>query len=529
MSRLPPRWTALALSLAAGLAAGFAHPPFGLLPGLLGFGLLMRLVDGAAEARPLRSAFWRGWLSGVGYFAVGVWWVTEPFQVDPGQTWMAPFALVFLAGGLALFWGAAAMLYRWSRPRGVLRVIAFAGAISALEWTRGHVLTGFPWNLPGEAWAAGSPPSQAAATVGAYGLTWLTVALAATPALALDRAQERDGGLLRRLAPLAIAAAGVAVLYGAGAWRLNHARPLAEPQPVIRIVQANIDQKDKWRPENLPQIVSLYASLSQSPARQTPAAVIWPEGALPAVINDLLAPGSPYVGLLAEALKPGQTLMMGANRAGRGSDGQTQYYNSLVALRRDASGLVVTGTYDKWRLVPFGEFMPAGELASRWGVRSLVHMPDDFTPGPFPQPMAPQGLPAVQPLICYEALFPGLAAKAVRSTGQRPRWIVNVSNDAWFGVTSGPLQHLNMARYRAIEEGLPVIRATPTGESAVIDSFGRIRPTDRLGLGEMGTIDAPLPPRLRATLYGRFAETAFSCMLSLSALCVCATRFVRRR
>jgi apolipoprotein N-acyltransferase len=525
MSRLPPRWTALALSLAAGLAAGFAHPPFGFLPGLLGFALLMRLVDDAAEARPLRSAFWRGWLAGVGYFAVGVWWVTEPFQVDPSQTWMAPFALILLAGGLALFWGGAAALYRWSRPGGVLRGFVFAGALSALEWARGHVLTGFPWNLPGEAWAAGSPPSQAAAVVGAYGLTWLTVSLAATPALAFDRGTGR----LRRLAPLAVAAAGLAALYGAGAWRLQHARPLAEPQPVVRIVQADIDQKDKWRPENLPQIVSLYASLSQAPAKQAPAVVIWPEGALPAVINDLLTPGSPYVELIAEALEPGQTLMMGANRAALGAAGQTQYFNSLVALRRDGAGLAVSGAYDKWRLVPFGEFLPAGELASQWGVRSLVHMPDDFTPGPFPRPMTVRGLPTVQPLICYEALFPGLSAKAAKAVGLRPRWIVNVSNDAWFGATSGPLQHLNMARYRAIEEGLPVIRATPTGVSAIIDPFGRIRSTDRLGLGEMGTIDAPLPRRLRATLYSRFAETAFGCMLAFSALCVCATRFVRRR
>jgi apolipoprotein N-acyltransferase len=521
----PSRWTAIALSLVAGLAAGLAFPPFGVLPGLLGFGLMMALAEAADPARPLRSAFFRGWLAGVGYFAVGVWWVTEPFQIDPAQTWMAPFALIFLAGGLALFWGAAAALYRWSRPRGVLRVAAFAGAVGALEWARGHVLTGFPWNLPGEAWAAGSAPSQAAAAIGAYGLTWVTVALAALPALALDRRL----GKARRAAALCIAVAGVATLYGAGAWRLSHARVLDEPRPLVRIVQANIDQKEKWRPENLPQIVATYAALSQAPATASPDVVIWPEGALPAVINDLLIPGSPYAELLASALQPGQTLMMGANRAGPGPDDRTLYYNSLVALRRDGDGLVVTATYDKWRLVPFGEFLPAGDLASRIGLRSLVHMPEDFSAGDFPRPITPAGLPPAQPLICYEALFPRLTAEAGSAAGIRPRWIVNVSNDAWFGYTSGPLQHLNMARYRAIEEGLPIVRATPTGVSAIIDAFGRISPEAQLGLGKLGTIEAPLPPRLQPTLYSLFAETAFGGMLLLSALCMGATRFARLR
>jgi len=518
----PPRWAAALLALASGLAAGLAHPPFGLLPGLLGFGLMMRLVDEAAPARPLRSAFLRGWLAGVGYFATGVWWVTEPFQVDPGQTWMAPFALVFMAAGLALFWGAAAALYRWSRPRGFGRVIAFAGALATLEWARGHVLTGFPWNLPGEAWPAGSPPSQAAAVMGVYGLTWLTVLLAAIPALAFDAAPRA-----RRAVAVGLAVLGTAALYAGGALRLAHARPLDEPRPVIRIVQANIDQKEKWRPENLSQVVATYTALSRAPAQVSPDVVIWPEGALPAVINDLLAPGSPYVGLIADALEPGQTLMMGANRAEAGPNGQDRYFNSLIAMRRDAEGLRVTGIYDKWRLVPFGEFLPLGKIASQIGLRSLVRMPDDFTGGAFPRPLTPDGLPPVQPLICYEALFPRITAKAGEAAGIRPRWIVNVSNDAWFGFTSGPLQHLNMAAYRAIEEGLPMVRATPTGVSAVIDAFGRIAPKSRLELGKMGIIDASLPPRLQATLYSRFAECVFGVMLLFSALCMGATRFAK--
>jgi apolipoprotein N-acyltransferase len=509
----------------AGLAAAAAHPPFGLLPGLLAYGLMMRLADGARPERPLRSAFLRGWLVGVGYFGLSIWWVVEPFQVEPDLAWMAPFALVMMAGGLALFWGLGFLVYRAGGPRGFGRALVFAGALSAVEWLRGHVLGGFPWDLPGESWRAGSAPSQAAAVVGAYGLTWITVALGALPALAFDKAASP----LRRGLALAAAVLGVGLLYAGGAARLALARPLAEPPVQIRVVQANIDQKEKWRSENLGLVFDAYARLTVAPASTPPRVVIWPEGALPAVIDDLLAPGSPYVGRLQAALAPGQTLLMGANRAGRGRGGKVEYFNSLIALRREDAGLSVTGIYDKRQLVPFGEFMPLGDLASKIGLRSLVHMPEDFTAGPEPRPITPAGLPPVQPLICYEALFPHVTSGAAARAGFRPAWIVNVSNDAWFGVTSGPWQHLNMASYRAIEEGLPVVRATPTGVSAVIDAFGRSASIMRLEMGKTGQIDARLPPRLQATLYSRFAETFFFVMLLVSALILGAIRIAARR
>lgn len=523
LKRPSPAVTARLGALAAGLAAGLAHPPFGLLPGLLGYAVLLRLVEEDGP-RPLRSAFFRGWLAGVGYFAISVWWVVEAFLVDAAaHGWMAPFALMFMAAGLALFWGVALLLYRLIAPPGVLRVLAFAGSLAALEWLRGHILTGFPWNLPGEAWRAGSAPSQAAALVGAYGLTWITLAVAAAPAVLFDKAPRG-----RRAATLGAALAGLAALYGFGAARLAQA-PEPDPRaPAIRIVQANIDQKEKWRPENLDLIFDTYVALTDRPSDRPAELVIWPEGALPAVINDLLAPGSPYVGRLAAALQPGQTVLMGANRAGLGAEGGVDYFNSLVAIRRDVDGLRVTGVYDKHRLVPFGEYLPLGDLATRLGIRSLVHMPEDFTAGPPPKPIAGPGLPAVQPLICYEALFPGFTRAASRRAGVRPEWILNVSNDAWFGVTSGPLQHLNLASYRAIEEGLPIVRSTPTGVSAVIDAYGRSRPQDRLGLGQLGVIDARLQPKAPPTPYNRHGDAGFAFMLLVS-ITSCALARVRRR
>ena len=513
MTRTTSPWTARLGALTAGLAAALAHPPFGLLPGLLGYALMLGLLDRPGP-RPLRSAFFRGWLAGVGYFAIGCWWIVEPFFVDAkNQAWMAPIALPLMAGGLALFWGAAGLLYRRLAPKGWPRVLVFAGALALTEWLRGHVLTGFPWDLPGETWRAGSAPSQAASAVGAYGLSWITLLLASAPALLAAEWRGRA-----KAATAALIAAGVAGLYGFGAARLRSATPAAPGAPLIRVVQADIDQKDKWRPENLPMIFDTYVGLTQRPSAARLDIVIWPEGALPAIIDELVAPGSPYAPRLRDAIAPGQTLVMGANREQPKPDGGMAYFNSLVAFRREPEGFRVTAVYDKYRLVPFGEYMPLGELAAKVGFRSLVHMPDDFTGGPPPRPVAPEGVPPVQPLICYEALFPGFTRGGALRAHLRPGWILNISNDAWFGRTSGPLQHLNLASYRAIEEGLPIVRATPTGVSAVIDSFGRIVPGARLGLGDTGVIDARLPPALAPTLFERWGDLPFWGLVVLSGL-----------
>lgn len=495
-----------------------------MLPGLLGYGLMMLMAE-TTGSRPRRSAFFRGWLAGVGYFSVSVWWITEAFLVDAAaHGWMAPFALLLMSGGLALFWGLAALLYRLADVSGPGRVLVFAGCLALLEWVRGHIFTGFPWNLPGETWRAGGAVSQFASVIGSYGLSWLTIAIGAAAATLLDTT-----GRLRRFTPPILAALVVAALFGFGAARLAAAPAVAADAPLVRIVQANIDQKEKWRPENLDAIVDTYTALSRGkPGQPTPQILVWPEGALPAVIDNLLAPGSPYVARITAAIAPGQTLLLGANRAGFGEAGGIDYFNSLIALRHNEAGLEITGIYDKHRLVPFGEFLPFGDLATKLGIRSLVHMPEDFTAGPDPRPMIAKGLPPVQPLICYEALFPRFVENAAARAGQRPQWLLNVSNDAWFGATSGPWQHLNIASYRAIETGLPIVRATPTGVSAVIDAQGRIAPGAKLGLGVAGAIDARLPPARAKTAYYDAGETAFAIMLLVS-LVIIGLRHSRRR
>lgn len=521
MNWLTSPWAARVACLVAGFAAGLAHPPFGAILGLLGYAVLLLRLDAAAS---LRSAFFRGWLTGVGYFAVGVWWIVEPFMVDARhQAWMAPFALILLAGGLALFWGLAALAYRATQSRGpwtrgLWRALAFAGCLAGAEWLRGHVATGFPWDLPGETWRAGSAPSQWAALVGAYGLTWITVALSAAPAVLLDDSPRRG-----RFIAAGLMAASLAGLYAVGQLRLVGAPEPALNAPLVRIVQADIDQKDKWRPEKFDEVFDTYLELTRRPGQ--PATIIWPEGALPAVINDVLAPEQPYAARLAQALPQDGVLLMGANRAEIRGDRSVAYYNSMLALRRRGAGLVFAGAYDKHRLVPFGEYLPAGDFATRSGLRSFVHMPDDFTAGGPPKPMRIAGLAPFQPLICYEALFPGFTREAAARARLRPDFILNASNDSWFGKTSGPVQHLNMASYRAIEEGLPLVRATPTGVSAVIDAYGRMNAV--LGPGALGVIDAPLPPALRPTMYSRLGEAVFLVLMLLSLSLALASR-VRR-
>jgi len=515
--RPPTRLIAAGLAILAGLAPAFAFPPFGVLPGLVGFALMMALFDRADAGRPLRSAFWRGWLAGTAFFAVSTWWVYQAFQVDAAdQGWMAPIAVALLASGLGLIWGAAGLTYRAIAPRGIARVLVFAGVMAAFEWVRGHLLTGFPWDLPGESWAAGSPISQAAAVVGAYGLTWITIAAAATPALLLDAGARVRGGL-------ACLAAGLVLggLYAAGAARLSHPAPPDPNAPMVRIVQADLPEVDHYDAVSYAATVHTLLGLTAQPAARRPDIVVWPERAIPGDFDSYLKLGTWTHDAITAALQPGQILMTGGYRSAVAPPGADApdglvYFNSLLAIRRAPQGIEPLALYDKHRLVPFGEYMPLARYLRPLHIEELVHIGDGFSHGPRPRAIDLDSAPPVQPLICYEALYPGFTREGTIASGVRPAWIVNVSDDAWFGGTYGPVQHLNLASYRAIEEGLPIIRATPTGVSAVVDAYGRSPPPLRLAQGRAGVIDAPLPPALGPTAFDRWGETPFALMLLVS-------------
>ncbi len=527
------------LALVAGAAAALAQPPFGLLPGLMGYGLLLYVLDASPAARPLRAAFFRGWTAGFGYLLISVWWIAEAFLVDAAERgWQGPFAVALTAGGIGVFWGGAGLTYKWLTQRAfgrAFRILIFAAVLSLFEWLRGHVLTGFPWDLPGETWRAGSAMSQTASLVGAYGLTFITVALGASagvlapshdssvgpgrvPGIHGATSEGPSGRSTSRHGPpeqvrrkrkergarflvLTLVAATLASLWGFGAWRLSQPSP-HDTALRLRVVQPGLGEEATWTTPILIARYQRFMDLTSRPAAPPPDVVVWPEGAIPYLFNDYLAPGTWTLQALEQALRPGEILLAGGTRSAPEPDGP-RYYNTMLALRRTADGLTTLASYDKYRLVPFGEFVPLAPLFDRVGLKPLVQVGEPFTSGPRPAPLDIDGLPRVQPLICYEILFPGLAT----DHGRRAAWIVNVSDDAWYGRTSGPLQHLNMAGYRAIEQGLPIVRSTPTGVSAIIDGYGRTRAS--LGLGQAGVIDGLLPAALPPTLYSKWGETPF--------------------
>ena len=498
-------WRRWASSFALGALAAAAQPPVHLIPVLIvSFAGLVRLLDGAPRGR---VAFAVGWWFGAGYFAAGLYWVSYALLVDAARfAWLIPPALLALSFGLGLFVGAAAWLARRIAAEGIWRVAARAGSWVLLEWARGVVLTGFPWNPVGNVWVAALPVLQAASWIGVYGLSLLTVFAAAAPAVLAGPAPARTrwAGALPGLALLAGPAA-------AGTARLSGDAGKTVPGVTLRIVQPDIAQQDKWRPDVRAANFALHLRLSGPRGGGTATHVVWPETAAPfSVATDLRGRD-----LLRAAVPPGGLLLTGAPRFRAENGRVVQIWNGLAAV--DDRGETVA-LYDKHHLVPFGEYTPFRDILplEKITVGSL-----DFSAGPGPATLRLPGLPPVSPLICYEAIFPG----AVTVPGDRAAWLLNITNDAWFGISAGPHQHLASARLRAVEEGLPLVRAANTGISAVVDPYGR--DVARLALGVRGVIDSALPLALPPTPFSRYGN-AVPLALALLFLGVSAL-FARKR
>lgn len=468
----------VAAVLGGALATGQA--PLGFWPvALFALSALIALV--AAEAGVRRAAL-LGWLGGAGYFAGAMFWIVEPFLVDAAQYgWMAPFGLFFMAFGMALFWMAAAGTAAWlARERGrVWRAAAFAVTLSGVELARGYVLTGLPWALIGHIWI-GTPVMQAAAWIGPVGLTLMTVLAAALPVAA-------RGARLQVLGA-AVATGLIAAVWAGGAARLAAPEPVAAEAPMLRLVQPNAAQHLKWREDMARLFFDRQIAQTAEPAARRPDLVIWPETSVPWLLN---RPG-PVLEIIAEAAG-GAPVALGIQR----SDG-FRYFNSLAVI--DATGTPVA-VYDKFHLVPFGEYTPFGDFLADLGVTAFAAREGNgYTPGPGAAVIDLGPLGKVQPLICYEAVFP----QDLRAAPERPDWLLQVTNDGWFGQVAGPFQHLAQARLRAVEQGLPLIRAANTGVSAVIDAKGRV--LQSLPLGAVGIIDAALPTAMPATPYARWGD-----------------------
>ena len=503
------------LAFLAGAASTLALPPLEVWPALfLTFPVIVWTIDGATGRwNGVAAAAAAGWCFGFGYFLCGLYWVGSAFLVDADIFgWMMPFAVTALPAGLALFTAFGFALARLLWTRGALRILTLAAALTLAEWLRGHVLTGFPWNAFGYALAGPLVLAQGAALVGLWGLTFIAVSVFASPAtLADDRADTPR--------PWLAPAAAIAVLAGLAIY--GTARLSATPTQFVagvhlRIMQPNIPQDQRFNYSAKADVMGRYLALSSRRA-VPPAAglagvthLIWPESAFPFFLTrepDALA-------AIAELLPPGTVLITGAARYAEAESKprRIRAFNSVYVIDHEG---IIRATYDKIHLVPFGEFLPLRSLLERLGLEQLVRVPGGFLAGARRDSIATPGAPSFVPLVCYEIIFPQDAVPQ----GERPGWLLNVTNDGWFGASAGPFQHLLQARMRAIEEGLPLVRAANTGISAVVDPLGRI--VAALPLASEGVLDAKLPERMAAPLYaltGDRVVAAIVCVIMIFAL-----------
>jgi apolipoprotein N-acyltransferase len=490
-----------ALSFLLGAALTLTMPPIGCFP------LLLVSVPGlvflSLNAPTRWKSFLTGWAFGAGYFIFGLYWISAALFVDIAQWgWVLPLSAIAGPAALGLCYGFIPLLARRWRQDEAAYALALAASWAAVEWLRGHLFTGFPWNLPGYAWHWVPPVMQASAVAGIYGLTLLTLFWSVIPAL---------GSRPR----LVLGAVALFVLVAvAGGTRLEQNPTRQSGHYAVRLVQPNIPQQVKWDNDedlrNLEKHIAL--TREKSALADPPAFVVWPETA---VYADL-AQFPETVHFIALGMPKGATGIFGALRVDVSRRDAPKFYNSVTVI--DAQEKVL-GNYDKHHLVPFGEFIPYREHLSFRPLALALSGIGDFTRGSGPSTFHAGDLPPFSPLICYEVIFPG----EVADRADRPAWLVNVTNDGWYGKTAGPHQHLAIARVRAIEEGLPLARAANTGISAMFDPLGRMIAAQPLGTA--GYVDAILPQPLPPTVYARIGDTL---IFGLLFLLFAAAEWLRR-
>jgi apolipoprotein N-acyltransferase len=472
-----PGWRKVALPLGAGVVLASGQAPLGWV--WVAFPALSLLIFAVARTTSRAESIWVAWAGGTAYFAATLGWIVSPFFVDPVRHgWMAPFALLGMAFGMALFWALAGGIASLSR----YRALTFATALGAAELARGYVLTGFPWALVGHMWID-TPMAQMAAFVGPSGLTLATLLVAAVPMMT------------RRWAVPVVGAVAVGA-FVIGTARLDMAAGPARDVS-LRLVQPNAEQHLKWDPDQARIIFDRQLALTA--AAPVADLTIWPETAVPYLLDR-----NPEVGQMIADAADGRAVIVGMQRV----DG-TQGWNTLAMIGADGT---VQQHYDKWHLVPFGEYIPFGDLAYDWfGLQAFAsQMGASYAAGSGPAVMdLGPDLGTIIPLICYEAVFP----QDVNAAPDGADWILQITNDAWFGTLTGPWQHAAQARFRAIEQGLPLVRVANTGITAVYDARGRM--VQFLPFGTEGALDLPaIPGALPPPPYARYGEIPLLLLLA---------------
>ncbi|MBA92579.1 MAG: apolipoprotein N-acyltransferase [Phyllobacteriaceae bacterium] len=480
-------WKRRAAAFAAGALAVLSQPPYDFFAAcFIAFPVLVWLLDGAAGdgGRSILSRimpfFATGWWFGFGYFLAGLWWIGRALLVEAdAHAWAMPFAVLGLPAVLALFFGLACLLAIpfWRHDLG--RIFALAFGFGVAEWLRAVAFTGFPWNPVGQAAMPVPVLMQSASVIGILGMNPLAVYVFAAPALLAGRAWRETG--------LALAFLLAIVHAGFGYWRLSRPEPADLAAVSVRLVQPSIDQAMKWNPETRNAIFETYLEMTRrkpDAGASAPQLVIWPETSVPWLLTER----PEVLSAIAGALQPGQVLLAGAVRAeGDVESPSARFYNSITAINGEGE---IIGAADKMHLVPFGEYLPLSGLLSSLGLTQFVTAPGQFTPAPGRRTLdLPGGMTAL-PLVCYEIIFPFEAGQAA---GNPANLIVNVTNDAWYGRTPGPWQHFRQAQIRAVELGLPLLRAANNGISAYVDRKGRV--IDALALDSVANLDVKVPLR----------------------------------
>ncbi len=529
-------WRRRAIAFLAGALGALALAPVGFGPALIvPMVVAVWLLDGSSERVPpnglrwvwpgggsLLLAFGAGWWLGFGYFVAGFWWLSAAFLIDPDFAWALPLGVFGLPALLAFFPAFGFVIARLLWAPGTARILALTLGLGLAEWGRGHLFTGFPWNTLGMGLGGNLVTAQMASLVGVDGLTLLTIALCAAPATLIDGPARK-----RRWRPTLTALGILTAITAYGALRLSRPAP-SNGAAIVRIMQPGLRPDKEFSAEHKDAIIDHYIALSRQDdlakgiRLSDVAMLVWPESAFPFILTR-----DPQALAKIGAALPGKTtLVTGAAReedvpAGHGHEEYSSYFNSIQVI---ASGGTIVDSYDKIHLVPFGEYLPFGHVLNRLGVRNFVAVPGGFEPGAIRRALRIPGLPPASPLLCYEAIFSG-AVGTTMNAGAKPRFLLNLTNDGWFGLTSGPYQHFAQVRLRTIEEGLPMVRAAATGISALIDPYGRI--LDALPLGPEGIIDGVLPNPIRAPMFARTRELSVGALWIAILLIFLALRVVR--
>lgn len=490
----------------AGLALALVQPPVGLWFLVL---IIMPLVlHQFSQFRTLREAILKSWIFGFGYFCFTLHWIAFAFFENAAEfLWMMPFAVGGLSAVMALYWAAAGaatfILQKSSWPIW----LTYPVFLSVGELLRGRLMTGFPWAVPGLAADGMGGVAQVASLIGMTGLTLLFL-LWGGASYALLKNQNAKREKFFAFAMLAL----LPLAWGWGNVRLHNNPTTYNDSVGVRLVQPNLQQSEQWRRDHVEDTFEGLLAATDAPAGDFPIThVIWPESIVPFLLDE----SENGLERLKPILAQGRVLLAGSmRRSSRAAD--AKFYTSIIVIDETTA---VVEKYDKWRLVPGGEFLPFEWLLQPLGFRRVVALPESFSSGDGPRSMKVPGAGLAGMLICYEVVFPHNFV----DPSVRPDWMVNVTNDGWFGKSVGPYQHLAQARMRAIEQGLPIMRAANTGVSAVIDPLGRI--LQRQELGVSGYVDSKLPVALAGPVYammgyammGDYAMSLLVSLLLLSA------------